>query len=56
MRQMRRKTEDAIEAYLGKLALLNTYEEMGIHDEYTRQLAVNVRKRRVMLVNRGALD
>jgi len=45
----------AVEAYYGKLALLQTFEGLGIEDEDTRRLRNEVRKRRIMIENRGGL-
>jgi len=55
LRQQRRLYEIAVECFLGKRALLQTYELLNIENEDTRRLRAEVRKRRVMLENRGAL-
>ena len=55
LRQRRRLLEMAVEAYYGKLALLQTFEGLGIEDEDTRRLRNEVRKRRIMIENRGGL-
>lgn len=54
LRQMRRSEEVAKECYLGKSALLQTYEERGIFNNYVLKLAKTVRLKKQMLDNRGA--
>lgn len=54
LRQMRRSEEVAIDCYLGKSALLQTYEELGIFNNYVHQLAKTVRLKKQMLDNRGS--
>ena len=43
------------EAYRGKLALLQTYEMLGIHNKYTGDLRREVKRRMQYLQNQGEL-
>ena len=43
------------EAYRGKLALLQTYEMLGIHNKYTDALRREVKRRMQYLHNQGEL-
>ena len=43
------------EAYQGKLALLQTYEMLGIHNKYTGDLRREVKRRMQYLQNSGEL-
>ena len=42
---MRRGTEHGIEAYLGKRALLEMYDQLSIQNDYTKQLTPRVRQK-----------
>ena len=55
LRQQRKLCEAAWEAYNGKLALLQMYENEGIHNAYTDELRKRVRRHQMYLVNRGEL-
>lgn len=45
----------SVEKYYGKLALLKTYEQMGIEDGETARLRTEIRRQRVLLENKGAI-
>jgi len=53
LRQLRRKTETMWEMYFGKKGLLDTYEQLGIHNAYTDKLRRVVNLTKKYLVNRG---
>ena len=43
------------EAFEAKRALLQMYDESGIHDTYTQELRERVRRLRISLINKGEL-
>jgi len=54
-KKMEKDKFEAIDVYLGKLAVLQTHELLDIDDEYTQELRRHVRRLKMGLENRGAL-
>ena len=55
VRLMDKKKLLNLEAYRGKQALLQTYDQLSIQNDDTKDLTVRIRNLRVRLENRGAI-
>ena len=55
VKKQRRSLQANYEAYAVKRAILGMYEELGIENNYVRDLRRRVRQKQVQLENRGHL-